>query len=708
MATINLLHISKPLAALGFGSAAMLGWLAAAVLPWLIYRWHRQRYQETPWAAVELLLAAMRQRASRVRFQQWLLLAIRTAILLLVALAAAEPILRGGTTRGTARTHHVLVLDQSYSMQCTHQESTRFNRAQSAAQKIVDAAPPGDAFSIIGWSTRGNHVLGRHTFDRSLAKEVIGQLQVLDTDAPLPVAMGAAEAAIDRTRRESPAIEHHRVVLLTDLGSDAWTPGTSIEKAEIVVHDVGDSLRNNLAVTRLTIQPANVLRQQEVTILAHVQAFGSQSWNAMTLELSIDGVRAGRQPFQLAPAGETEIRFTHRFVDEGWHTVQVVVKGVEDALPVDDRRWLVVEVLPRMRIACVAGRRGAADDIARALRLGSSSHVEVVPASRLGALDLPQYEAVVLCNVGDFSRREATALERYVRDGGALAMLLGDEVTGARYQDAFAASGLLPVEIGPLAGEGQPRFDPLEYRHPIVAPFRDREQAGLLGVRVSRYFWLLPVADRPQLQTVLAFDSGDPALVVDSFGRGSVAVLAIPSSLASRTAKGSPWSSFALSPSFLPIVCELVSHLTNARALEANNRVVGQPLVCPVPLSQSAETLWVRLPSGERQTLSAVDTESRGLVASLETTAGGLYAIGIDEQELARFAVNLDTRESDLSVAQAKDLPQGVAIVPGNSNQASFFQTGIDVSLAPLLLAAALVLLFAELLVAWLMGRGWG
>jgi len=191
MAMLN----SKLLAALEFGSAAMLGWLAAAVLPWLIYRWQRQRYQETSWAAVELLLTAMRQRASRVRLQQWLLLAIRTAILLLVALAAAEPILRGGTTRSTTHTHHLLVLDQSYSMQCIHQEATRFNRAQSAAQKIINTAPPGDAFSIIGWSTRGNNILGRHTFDRSLAKEVIGQLQVLDTAAPLPVALRAAKAA---------------------------------------------------------------------------------------------------------------------------------------------------------------------------------------------------------------------------------------------------------------------------------------------------------------------------------------------------------------------------------------------------------------------------------------------------------------------------------------------------------------------------------
>jgi len=488
-------------------------------------------------------------------------------------------------------------------------------------------------------------------------------------------------------------------------------PDLAIEKAEIVVYDVGDSLRNNLSITHLTVEPANVLRQQEVAILAHAQAFGSRrSWDAMTMELSIDGIRTQRQSFQLDPNGEAEIRFKVRFVDEGWHTVEAMLKGTKDPLPLDDRRWLVVEVLPRMRIACVAGQRGAADDIARALALSGSNRAEVIPASRLGELHLPEYEAVVLCNVGDFSRREATALERYVGDGGALVIFLGDEVTGARYKDAFATSGLLPVEIGPLVLEGQHRFDPLEYRHPIVAPFRDQEQAGLLGVRVSRYFRLLPTEDRPQLQTALAFDSGDRALVVDSFERGSVAVMAIPGSLVSRTAKGSPWSSFALSPSFLPIVCELVSHLVGERALEANNRIAGQPLLYSIQSPQTTENLWVRLPLGERRDLPVVATKDQRSVATLETTTAGLYTVGMAEQELARFAVNLDPQESNLSVALAKDLP--VTLVSEKSNSTSAFEAafraGIDVSLAPLLLAAALALLLVELLVAWLMGRGWG
>src|SRR4029078_11162778 len=97
--------------AFGFGNLAMLGWLAAAAAPLLIHLWRRHRYRESPWAWMQFLLAAMRKNARRLQLQQWLLLAVRTLIILLVVLAVAEPygvrLLGGRKSRPThTRTHN--------------------------------------------------------------------------------------------------------------------------------------------------------------------------------------------------------------------------------------------------------------------------------------------------------------------------------------------------------------------------------------------------------------------------------------------------------------------------------------------------------------------------------------------------------------------------------------------------------------------------
>ena len=74
------------------GSAWMLLWGLAAALPILIHLWNRRHYREVPWAAMEFLLAAMRKNARRMQLEQWLLLAVRTLIVLLFVLALADPL----------------------------------------------------------------------------------------------------------------------------------------------------------------------------------------------------------------------------------------------------------------------------------------------------------------------------------------------------------------------------------------------------------------------------------------------------------------------------------------------------------------------------------------------------------------------------------------------------------------------------------------
>src|SRR4051794_12872597 len=77
--------------AFGLGNALMLAWLAAAAAPIVIHLWNRRKYREVSWAAMEYLLAALRKNSRRIQIEQWLLLALRTLLIVLIVLAVAEP-----------------------------------------------------------------------------------------------------------------------------------------------------------------------------------------------------------------------------------------------------------------------------------------------------------------------------------------------------------------------------------------------------------------------------------------------------------------------------------------------------------------------------------------------------------------------------------------------------------------------------------------
>ncbi len=133
------------LLALGFGNGLMLSWLAAAAVPLVIHLWNRRRYREISWAAVDFLLAAMRKNARRIQLEQLLLLAIRTLIIVLVALAVAEPYLEGARLSlavGQAALK-VLVIDGSFSMQYRPTDKSRFEAGQTGGHQNRGRQPAG-------------------------------------------------------------------------------------------------------------------------------------------------------------------------------------------------------------------------------------------------------------------------------------------------------------------------------------------------------------------------------------------------------------------------------------------------------------------------------------------------------------------------------------------------------------------------------------
>ena len=276
---------------------------------------------------------------------------------------------------------------------------------------------------------------------------------------------------------------------------------------------------------------------------------------------------------------------------------------------------------------------------------------------------------------------------------------------------AVAAGGpfesLLPMRVLPSQAAGNYRFDPLDYSHPIVSPFRGRAAAGLLNVSINRYVRLEPIAEHFNVETVLALDNGDPALVVDRLGLGRVAVMAIPCSLATRTAAGAPWSSFPVSPSFLPVVRELVGYLVGDRWQQQRNLLVGQQAACTALTVSSLAKLEIRLPSGDKRNLPSPAAEDLGQVIFSDTSTSGVYSWSAAGEEFARFAVNLDTRESDLSTVDPATLPAGFTTHSAVAT-AGIPAWGANRSFARILLGGALVLLLAETTLAWLLGRGWG
>ena len=224
-----------PLFAFGpFGSWLMLLWGLAALLPILIHLWSKRRYRETSWAAMEFLLRAMKKNARRIQIEQLILLAMRASILLLLALALAEPGCSNvpvivGSLAGGGQTHTVLVLDGSYSMDYRRDDRTRFAAAQQIAIDAVENSRQGDGFTLVLMAEPPRVVVPEPAFD---PQDVISELRALRPwhgGANLPASLAEVGKILDAAGRQHPRLTQSQVCFLTDLGETTWEAAASDE-----------------------------------------------------------------------------------------------------------------------------------------------------------------------------------------------------------------------------------------------------------------------------------------------------------------------------------------------------------------------------------------------------------------------------------------------------------------------------------------------
>jgi hypothetical protein len=710
------------------GSASMLLWAAAALLPILIHLWSRRRYQSTDWAAMTFLMAALRQNARRVRLEQWLLLAVRTAMLLLFALALADPMssvlssIRGAGQGG--QTHTLLVLDGSYSMDYRDQTETRFERAKQYARELVENASQGDGFTILMLAEPPKVIVGQPAFDRSDLLQEIDALTLTHSAADLPATLAAAEAIVRETDERYPRLARRQVVFLTDLQRSTWEHAAAAEGrarlrrlaelATLSVVDLGGAADKNVTVTRFESQQPIATVGGTNTFQVEVQNHSAEGVRGERVTLRVDGQLVAEQRVDLQPAERATISFDHRFDSPGEHMVEV--RLAEDRLEVDNHRWLSVPVQETIRVLCVYGQPGETNYLALALepQEGAERRVKAQQAAESAIVesDLENYDCVVLSNVGRINRDEAAVLRRFVTRGGGLIVFLGDRVQADSYNQQLGElagdARLLPASLGETSSESQYRLNPLDYRHSIVSPFRGHEKSGLLTTPIWSYIRLQPSSGA---KVALAFDNGDPALVEEQIGQGRVilfASAASPLSVNRTSNPPTPWTAIASWPSFPPLVQEMLNLSLSGRTA-GRNQIVGDDLRGDVSKATPETPVEIVLPDGQEERLPLVMDAAGAHWFFTSATQSGPYEvkIGSPVSTVERFSLNIDPRESDLERLSFDSLPPELTSEPakGGTRPTSFGEP-LSRSYFRELLLAVIGLALVDVMLAWRLGRG--
>ncbi|WP_162006786.1 BatA domain-containing protein [Roseimaritima sediminicola] len=673
--------------ALAFGALAF-------AIPLLIHLLNRSRFQTVDWGAMHLLESVIRVNQRRFQLQQWVLLAIRCAIPVLLALALAIPVLTDWRALPqNTPSSLVAVIDDSYSMAARYDGDGEplIETATAGLRKLISALPRGSQAQLIASGVRPLAMPSRPTVDLN---HVDNQLRALRAEAGPQNVLDALQAAtvaaagMDHARRE--------IVLVSDFQRADWNnldpqrlAGLRRQWQDLPVAPavtlipVGNretgTLAPNVSVQSLEPDRATVGMDQTVRLRATIHNHADEPRTAVRVRLHVDGEMVSATTTNLEPRASRQVLLTHAFERAGSHVCEVALE-VTDTLPADDRRQVVVDVLETINVLLVDGRpshqplQGETGFLSVALSpfafgrqdLADLVNTRTVGREDLNAETLADVQVVVLANVNRFSDEQVQQLERFVAAGNSLLIFTGNRVDVDWYNDRLgpAGAGLLPMTLGERSGTGPPagnagpandasgtsksaRLAAQFFEHPAMQLFNETSGGALADADI--YYWhpLQAFEGAP-----VPSETGQP----DQPGEpGETGVPRPAATLVARLETGQPliaesahgdgvvllvgtsaslrWSNLPMQPSFVPLIQEWINWMAT-RGMPPRNVDVGHSAVVLLPGDAERTWQWIG-PEGKRTEVPAPADPQRHRFQSPPLRHRGVYTLAGRVQESA-------------------------------------------------------------------------
>lgn len=644
----------------------LLGALGVA-LPILAHLINRQQVKRTDWAAMQFLNTKVRVRSRQIRLRDLLLLAMRCLAILLLVFALARPATDSTSWSwmpGEERAGVVIALDGSYSMSQNDGEQTRFERAIEQIGVIREHLKPGDPVTLVLLGEEHDVALRNIAYNPDRFDEVLQQQAVLDETLDLdsvPKFLETLAVDLDAQQKE--------VYILTDTQARDWNSGSitfqdalkqlSSEARVFVVPVTGSDA--NLAVTGLELVSGTLRKGSVARYQATVHNFGTRPVSDIEVRCRVEGVQIDRKRIPVIEPGTSEtVSLFVPFYNAGSTRITAEISG--DSVETDNTRRVVAVVRERVKVVCIDGSASEATRLlASALKARADGaededyEVETFqwPNFPIGGLD--DIDVMLLADVPKITEEQAEQVEAFVRRGNGLIWFAGENVKANEW-NALTDKGvtLLPASLGIITdsrdgqGVGKP-LDQASLDHSVCRPLRALPE-DLLSE--TRFLQRIDVEPKPTSFSVLNLaGSTAPLLLEQSLGRGHVFMF--------TSSAHTAWNNMAQTPVFPMLLQQLVTHLAG-RAFESP-RLVGDALMLSYTDAPDATDAVFDSPSEQSITVPVREHRDEYVALLEQSDEAGFYLARVSVQAPGMpIAVNVDTRESDVSSSSSSELIAGL------------------------------------------------
>ena len=493
----------------------------------------------------------------------------------------------------------------------------------------------------------------------SCAKEIAG-VEIADGTANLPAALSKAYELLNQPAGQK------EIRIITDMALTGWDQFSvaSLKQADpsipLKVIRIGRKQQPlNGAVKEIRLGGQGVGVNLPLQIEATVANFGATEVKELLVQLSIDGQNKEQKLANIPAKGETSVTFQTRIGQAGPHTGQIALK--KDGFAGNPVANFTLDAQDKLKVLLVDGDpqtslvQSETFFLSRALnpsgeRDSSLFLPTVVLPDGVNAVNLDNYQVVMLANLAALPDGFAAKLQNFMRQGGGVLVFAGDKFQADSYNQKFGAA--LPAQLrdkktGPESG-GE-KIDKIDLTHPALQNLADSIlQESIKSVRVWGY-------QRAAGKPLVSLANGEPLLLEQKVGAGKVMLM--------TTSADRDWSDLPVKTVFLPLIQSLTQYLAGGKrgSLDAGI-AVGAAKELSFPANFVGRNLRVTKPDKQNSEVAIVGAKDRAAAMVEDNNQAGVYRLSLpaggekDSGAPQIYAVNAPFLESRLDEISAAEL----------------------------------------------------
>jgi Aerotolerance regulator N-terminal/von Willebrand factor type A domain len=603
----------------GFLAPWFLAGAVAVGLPFYIHL--LRQYRSTPHPFSSLMFFEKRTQSSikHRRLRYLLLLSLRVALLLLIALAFANPFVnRTGAAVG-GRKMLVIAVDNSFSMRY----DDHLANAKQQALNAVSQLRPGERGQVLAIGSRV-HFMTQPVQEADLLTAAIQSIQPSDEQSSYGELARTLRTIAETSRVP---LEVH---LVGDMQKSSLPPAFADLRlgsdTNLVFHSVADAKEPNWMVESVTA-PAKIYDPKKVRVQAVIASVAAPAAKR-TVSLVLDGKVLESKSVDISANGRASVEFLSLDSPHGFHKGEIRIEP-DDSLKEDDRFDFAVERTDPHPVLFLHRAGQNRDELYYRSALESVSEagfdLEPLAVEQAANQSLSRYAFVVLSDVGSLPAGLETGLRNYVAGGGSLLVALGPSAAALPHVPV-SGEAIQGSSYASLSGSRFETVASADAEHPSL-----RRANKLDGVK----FYQVIRVDPGQSHVIARLTNQAPLLLEKQVGEGRVMLF--------TSTFDNIGNDLPLHASFVPFVEETARYLGGQQ--DHSTDVAVNSYIELRSAKERGAAIDVTEPDGTHP----LSLKEATTAQTFQVTREGFYEIHRANGRTEMVAVHADRRESDLT-----------------------------------------------------------